>query len=376
MLYKPLTFRDILVQLSKDLIGKDSHRGVTLTYTWLANQFGHFSLGFIPTLILTYSLYDLKGIRSPELYSAAFITGFWIAFELFNFFGPLLYHGVDKHFRIRKLQYTFPPAWGNIAFDTVTDILFFSLGSLVAASILESNQVSVIISLMISAFLLPASRYWYLTKMYLQSARYPYQMRLSQWTYNIDDEDKETVDRFLARGRSGQHILIFGSESINKSALSIAIATEKSIQHEQCLYLSAIRLFSLLKNHNSLSNSPVEQNLDWRNVSTLVIDDISPDDPVPLESIPASKFKELLAENIPEDLNRHNLRNKNVIWVLGNDSPDGAYSRQWQEMLCSLDVDSNNIHQVNLNRISRVIRLKAGYDYHMQNLPDAAGFSH
>ncbi len=49
---KAISSKHVLKQLKDDLIGKDSYRGVTLTYTWLANQFGHFSLGFIPTCFI------------------------------------------------------------------------------------------------------------------------------------------------------------------------------------------------------------------------------------------------------------------------------------------------------------------------------------
>ncbi len=49
-----ISFKRILKQLKADLIGKDSYRGVTLTYAWLANQFGHISLGFIPTFLVYY----------------------------------------------------------------------------------------------------------------------------------------------------------------------------------------------------------------------------------------------------------------------------------------------------------------------------------
>jgi hypothetical protein len=47
--------KEIFLQLYKDLIGKDSHRGVTITYSWLANQFGHFAIGYILTLIIFVS---------------------------------------------------------------------------------------------------------------------------------------------------------------------------------------------------------------------------------------------------------------------------------------------------------------------------------
>ncbi len=56
---KTITGRDIRNQLKADLIGKDSYRGVTLTYTWLANQFGHISSGIYSNF---YSLYRFVAV--------------------------------------------------------------------------------------------------------------------------------------------------------------------------------------------------------------------------------------------------------------------------------------------------------------------------
>lgn len=87
---KTITGRDIRNQLKSDLIGKDSYRGVTLTYTWLANQFGHISLGFIPTFILYIILSKYYNEESASILAAVFISGAWFIFETFNFLGPLL----------------------------------------------------------------------------------------------------------------------------------------------------------------------------------------------------------------------------------------------------------------------------------------------
>jgi hypothetical protein len=87
---KTITGRDIRNQLKADLIGKDSYRGVTLTYTWLANQFGHISLGFIPTFILYIVLSRYYGNDSASIRAAVFISAAWFIFETFNFLGPLL----------------------------------------------------------------------------------------------------------------------------------------------------------------------------------------------------------------------------------------------------------------------------------------------
>ena len=87
---KTITGRDIRNQLKADLIGKDSYRGVTLTYTWLANQFGHISLGFIPTFILYIVLSRYYNNDTASLRAAVFISAAWFIFETFNFLGPLL----------------------------------------------------------------------------------------------------------------------------------------------------------------------------------------------------------------------------------------------------------------------------------------------
>jgi glucokinase len=41
-------------QLNYDLIGKDSYRGITLSYAYLANQTGHFALAFVPSAGIYY----------------------------------------------------------------------------------------------------------------------------------------------------------------------------------------------------------------------------------------------------------------------------------------------------------------------------------
>ena len=87
---KTITGRDIRNQLKADLIGKDSYRGVTLTYTWLANQFGHISLGFIPTFILYIVLSRYYSNDTASLRAAVFVSAGWFVFETFNFLGPLL----------------------------------------------------------------------------------------------------------------------------------------------------------------------------------------------------------------------------------------------------------------------------------------------
>jgi len=369
-----VTVHQVFSQLKRDLIGKDSHRGVTLTYTWLANQFGHFSLGFIPTLVAVYCLKGSIGILPPELRAALYISCFWILFELINFLGPLLVAGMGGNFLSFRPKYTFSPAWRNIAFDTLTDVLFFCFGAFSAAVFQQCYYIALETSVILAIVLLPISYYWYVTKMYLQFAEYPTQIRLGQWNNQIAKQDKAAVTAFMDRKVAGQHLLVFGTKSSGKTPLGIAIATEQSIKHRSCLYISAVKLLSMFHDPEQVCDGLWS----WRNVSTLVIDDINPGAPIHDDLIRPQAFARLLADNPYGAINKKAIRKKNVIWVLGTDKADESFRRQWVDMLRSLDIDAENIHCINLSRKvksrRKVISFKGGYDSHTQSLPNAAGF--
>ncbi|WPV67782.1 hypothetical protein [Chitinophaga sp. LS1] len=329
-----ISLNNVFRQLKADLIGKDSYRGVTLTYTWLANQFGHFSLGFIPTLLIPHH-------AAPWIVAIA-----WTLFEAYNFLGPLL---LNKHTESKTLyvpshkRYTFPPTWGNIAFDTFTDLCFFWLGAF-AASLLLGHHTILNITIIAIILIYPIC-YWYPTKMYLQQACLPTQFRLSQWNLSIKDADKEKVYGFLNATLHpdtiiGKHLFIFGGKGSGKTALGIGLATESAIKHKACLYTTAMKLYSLF----SLTDEDIQQedpNLwTWRTTSLLVIDDINPGQPIPKDIVTAYQFMEFM-EN---DGNRHALKNKNVIWILGDDA---TYS-EWQQMLHTIGVPKESISAIYL----------------------------
>jgi hypothetical protein len=210
---------------------------ITLTYSWLANQFGHFSLGFIPTLIAYSILKKYTSVANPSFCSALIISIIWLLFELYNFLGPLLFNRISKSnllFAPSK-KYTFPPAWGNIAFDTFTDLCFFWLGAFSASLFLLLSWLVVYILIALLIILFYPVYYWYLTKIYLQEARYPFQFRLSQWDVNITQDDKDTVQQFLKNKESGKHLFVFGSKKSGKTSISVGISTEMSNRHNACM---------------------------------------------------------------------------------------------------------------------------------------------
>ena len=339
------TAKMIFRQILNDLSGKDAYRGVTLTYTWMANQFGHFSLGFFLTLILNFVFENVYKIPQPSLKGAIFSFIFWIIFEMFNFLLPLLLSRNSA--KSNKKLYPFQPPWTNIAFDTFTDLCFFGIGSCAAGLYLHINSVLFICLVVLLLIVVYPTYYWYLSKMYLQNAKFPFQFRLSQWLGSITLDDKNKLYQFLNQSSTGNHLFILGSRRTGKTSLAVGISSEFSIINKSCYYLTAMKLFNILDSSETELNEDKTQIWNFRTSNILVIDDINPS----LEDCPKlvtpTLFYTMLTSN--EDTRLENeklLINKNIIWVLGKDFDN---LKAWIQMLERFGVEINKITMVNLD---------------------------
>jgi hypothetical protein len=350
-----ITLKDILKQFKADLIGKDSYRGVTLTYSWLANQFGHISLGFIPTIILFFIFKNNLDAENAGIKAATYVTLFWVCFEVYNFLGPLLLKkkSISKLVYVSGSKYQFQPAWWNIAYDTFTDLCFFAFGAFLSALILVYFHIGdtltlrvILISLSFS--LVANGRYWFLTKMYEQAAQFPFQYRLSQFDLPISETAKQSILYWLADNHKAKHLLIFGGVNCGKTSLSVGVANEKAIKHQSVTYTTATKLISMF----FTPPQPDQQNAypwNWHNSSYLVIDDINPGDPVKEVIIPAEYFLQLMDTYSNEnEANREVFRNTSVIWVLGNDDSQRNLQDDWKKMLHKIGVSKDHICSVEL----------------------------
>lgn len=339
----------VIKQLKADLIGKDSYRGVTLTYSWLANQLGHLSLGFIPTILLFIFLSKKMEKEEAALWSAAIISCVWIIFEAYNFLGPLLLKkpsSSKRMFMPQGSRYTFAPQWGNIAFDTATDIIFFSFGAFMASLCCAYTTSALVIMLVLLVLLIYPCAYWYMTKMYLQAPQYPFQFRLSQWQQGISDPNRTAVQQFMANDGEGKHLLVFGDKGSGKTTLSVGIATEMSIRRHAATYLTAMKLYCMFFDKGSAGGEAL---WNWRNASVLVIDDINPGSPIEPDLISPKVFLNMLDTFAHNPDNRLALKSKNVIWVLGNNVPKEKDEERWEQMLEKIGVGKDNILSVNLS---------------------------
>lgn len=335
---KPISSAIVFRQLLADLTGKDAYRGITFTYSWMANQFGHFSLGFFLSLCLSYVFQHHFQISTPSLWSAIFSSLFWLMFEIANFLVPLL---VYRKSSINNTSLPFHPPWFNIAFDTFTDCCFFTIGGFVAGIYLEVNWLSCIILVILVLLVIYPTHYWYLTKMYVQNAHYPFQMRFSQWGGNLNNADKETVIHFLRQPTTGKHLFIFGGRNTGKTSLAVGIATEFSNKHKTCCYSTAIKIFNLF----SIPEHELKEDKDilWtiRSSELLVIDDINPSDESAQKLITPAVFLQMMAPTEEKKIeNQRVFCKNNSVWVLGMDWDNRQH---WVDMLVNMGVNQQNI---------------------------------
>ena len=351
---KNITIKNVFKQIKADLIGKDSYRGVALTYSWLANQFGHFSLGYIPCLLLYAILKKYASIDNPSFFAALIISMLWLMFETYNFLGPLLFKKPSQSKLLyvpSGKNYVFRPAWVNVAFDTFTDLCFFWLGAFLASLFLHFSWTIIIILAVLSVILIYPVGYWFVTKMYIQYARLPMQFRLSQWEGNFNNDDEKIILKFLDLKDTslGNHLLVFGGRRSGKSPLSVGIGTEFSIKRFSCSYYTVTKLLNLF----SLTDEEIVQSeqcdiWSWRMASLLIIDDINPGNPI--SEVFLSPEEIMKSINIPvrgdATKNKSDLKNKNVIWVLG----DGAHvnAMSWQKMILDIGIPEEKMFEVRL----------------------------
>ncbi|MFA9214659.1 MAG: DnaA ATPase domain-containing protein [Candidatus Methylacidiphilales bacterium] len=334
---KIIQLKFILEQLTFDLIGKDSYRGVTLTYAWLANQFGHIALGFIPTFLIYQFLKQYIKSNSLNIFIAIGVTSFWFLFELYNVLAPL--------FKNNQI-YNFKPDLYNVIFDTITDICFFAIGAFLAALAIKYTNYLLAINAMLVMLVIYPSYYWYTTKMYQQEAKFPFQMRLSQWKTNLDENSKNTINQFVNKNSSGHHLLVFGAYKSGKTSLSVAIANEQSIKHKKALYTSATKFYNLLYEPSPKENELKINNLwSWRNTDFLVIDDINPSLKINGINVEPNTFYNLLNNEQFGQENIKAIQNTNIIWVLGENNSNCC---DWKQLLISMGIKNEKISELTL----------------------------
>jgi hypothetical protein len=328
-------------QLKQDLIGKDAFRGITLSYAWLANQFGHFALGFIPVIIVHAIISNwMHGVFWACL-PAILVWFTWFRFEVFNFRTSLL--------KLKDQLVFYRPRKGHFVRDLLTDLGYFALGSAAALIVILPRAVTILIWFLIVALLLNESRYWYLSKIYLQRALYPFQFRLSQWTKPLNNDIKKKIEQFMNPESPNLHLLVFGEDDDEKLLLCVGIGSELSYQLIKCRYLTAMKAFECFYRHEPEDNKESHlYNWNWHEAGFLIIDDINPAHKDMAEVITTAEFLQKI-EHKDGNENKKRLSEKKVIWMLGNETTGNQEQQNWERLVGKIGVHPQNIITINLS---------------------------
>lgn len=346
-----MTVKLVLQQLKADLIGKDSYRGVTLSYAWLANQLGHFTLGFLPPHLYYHFYEQVLGHPSTtsSLVVATVVAAIWLLFELYNFLIPILSAAfANRSKSAQNEKFVFRPPWLNIAFDTFTDLCFFWIGAYSFSVGSDTTPISKVILILVSILAIIGFCYWYPVKIVIQNAQFPFQFRLSQWNKKISVVNKEKAIVFLRNTPMAKgHLLIFGNKNKGKSSLAVGLSTECAFKQHKCYFTTASKLLDEL---TSATFSEITGYWQLEEADIVVVDDMNPSLPIEDEVISANNF-ELMIMCVPHlrERNKGILQQKTFIWVLGSQFKTDPDGKKWVEMLGNCGVEKRRISMINLS---------------------------
>ncbi|MFN8243884.1 MAG: hypothetical protein U0X40_07485 [Ferruginibacter sp.] len=348
---KKISLRQVGRQLLADLIGKDVYRGVTHTYTLLANQFGHFALGFIPVTIF-YSLRiadHLPGFSSHWPWAGW--AGGCIIFESGNYWYSILLYRRAARRKFGMNDFPFKPSWPQLRLDLITDMGFFFTGASCAGWLFLRTTWLMWVFILSLVIFKSIFFHWYIIKIYVQEALFPFQFRLSQWTLPISDENKIAALSFRENRQKGRHLLVFSDQLAEKASLCIGIATEMAFRKTSCLYVTAMQLLPRFSKDLPDSNHSLDlvSIWTWREVDVLLIDDINPTHSGADEMFTAEMFYNEIHDETFREENLAALKEKNVIWMLGSDNPERKKEKSWREnLLLKIGIPAERITVIHL----------------------------
>ena len=292
----------------------------------MANQFGHFGIGFISSVFIFWMLIYSGVLPDKFQYVLMGQIAFWTLKEVNDYFLVTKNNGrsfkTDKSFVLK---------------DFSTDVFFIVFGSVVAYVGFTISVVWGLISFAIG--LLPCLFlfvYWIRLKMYFQITAIPYYYRLSSFFGLIDDKQVEKINTFIKNKlpqnkTDWQHILIFGPYNSGKTSLGIGMGTDLAINKVLTRYMSFNKFLDLLNLETEKKFEEGTEIVPWRKTELLIVDNVSTGIDKSTAFNP-ELFKEAILKSKYSKQNIEKLQNQKTIWVIGND----AMAEDWVRLFTDL----------------------------------------
>jgi hypothetical protein len=345
---------ELLAQAKADLWAKEVQTGYTTTYAWMANQLGHFALGFIPVYFLIW-LSEASGLvkwikgefgEQSLLWAQFIVPVVWLAWFVNKELGD-----IREAVKDAKSANVFPMDLGDVQKDALTAVYFFAAGIAVASADLAApwHDSHIWYWLPVAVFLaqfligLFPAYYWLSRKKCFQQADLPYIFRLSN--FKIDDpvtrQAVPAILDFASLQGAWKHMIISGPLSSGKTSLASAIGTEHTFRKGTARYLDALdflQFADLQADPGALPERPLWR---WNESNILILDDLDPG----IRDGEVVKREEIIAHLLKlKSLNI--LRARRTVWLVGD---DGQF---WQKNLAQiLDARDGEIGVVHLKPI-------------------------
>lgn len=372
---------DVYKQLRRDLFGKDVENAATYTYEWIADQLGHFALGFTGVFLLLWfnrGVFRILESDSGWIWALAIILIF-VLVETNDFISQ--WKAYQKSARVFKFNAL------EILWNMFTAIYYIAIGAIVAAFGIDGPSQG-FWSAFIGFILFNALAIWWLErKICFQQAGLPTYFRLPFFQNQLTIEQAQFIADLAtpslpnAEKQTNRHLILAGPLSSGKSTLACAIGTEFAVRSRMGIgrYTTFSKLIETVM-ELALGDDHVASDgrilWPWQTSELLLVDDVD----VIVENLPgapqvphlgleiAKKRAEWINSQVSPEIHA-NLKFRRTVWVIG-DVTDGELNA-WREVLAAtieVSVDhmtvirfENNIRDLDPKRecpvASRRIRL-------------------
>ena len=334
-----VTLKDVLQQVWADWTDKEVQAGYTYTYIWMANQLGHFTLGFLPTYLVSWGILWISGRGIEDVYCKYLL---W--FPLLLAVGWAAKEIWDVARAVKSASgHAFPVDRADLWMDAGTAVFFFWCGIVTATVGLRypAFGLASFAVVLVLAVALPA-RYWLPRKLCFQRARLPYLARLADFTSRFGAAPPRlgppAIVQFLAAAKQGTraaptHLLVFGALGTGRTSLAVGIGTEHSFEIRRTRYLTWTKFLEIAVHDPTPDRQDGAAAWPWMDADILILDDmVDQSDPSP-PALLAEKEREL--SSLP-DAARKALASRRAVWVFGEISGDTPAPAQWIDLLSRL----------------------------------------